>query len=187
MRMLTTVILLTGIAGFVRAEPPPPVNFNLVQVNNYYNHPAAAPADSNAQRVVIDLSDPAARAKFTGAGVPVMQAAPVMVRVERNATALSGGVLVPWETHTILHAEMGNDSFRVSSSRSGCPGTEVRPSVAVAFPAHGGWSDPPIRFGPLGERALCPLGKGYQLEVSVSGDGSPLVKLHEPMHEASRR
>jgi hypothetical protein len=186
MRMLTTAMLLAGISGFVWGETPP-VNFNLVQVNNYYNRAAVTAADSGSQRVVIDLNDPTARAKFTGVGVPMIQVAPVTVRVERSTTALSGGVAVPWETQAIIHAETGIDSFRVSASRSGCPGTEVRPSVAVAFPSRGGWSDPPIRFGPLGERALCPLGKGYQLEVNVSGGGSPIVKLHEPVHEASRR
>ena len=187
MRMLTTVVMLVGIAGCVIAEPPPAVNFNLVQVNNYYRHEPGAPADSAAQRVVIDLSNPAACAKFTGQGVPSVQGAPVVVRVEHNATALSGGVIVPWETQTVLHSAMGSDSFKVTSSRSGCPGTDVKPSVAVAFPTRGGWSVPPIRFGPLGERALCPLGKGYQLEVSVSGNGSPVVRLHEPVNEASRR
>jgi hypothetical protein len=47
----------------------------------------------------------------------------------------------------------------------------------VAFSRGSIWSDPPIRFGPLTEQTICPLGNGYQLIVNGRGDHPPLVRI----------
>ncbi|MFH1011429.1 MAG: hypothetical protein V1784_09390 [bacterium] len=100
------------------------------------------------------------------------------------ATETKGGITIPWDSSVVLHSnEDPADSFLVSASRIGCPGTEVAPSVAVSFPTNSGWSFPPIRFGPLGGHTICPLGQELVLEVSKQDAAGPHVRLQR--HEAS--
>jgi hypothetical protein len=180
MRCFTlTLALMLGLAS-AWAQQSPTINFNLVQVNHYYGQEKAADSViTPGERIVIDLGNPQATQRFLSAAPGSINLAPVVVNLERGMADDSGGVIVPWESQTVLRTVSGGDSFLVTSSRAGCPGTEVRPSVAVAFATGRGWSDPPIRFGPLSERAICPLGHGVQLQVCVMGDGPPVVKLHE--------
>jgi len=93
-------------------------------------------------------------------------------------TETNRGIMIPWGSAAVLYWE-GNkaDSFLVSASRIGCPGTEVAASVAVSFPTHSGWSSPPIRFGPLKKHTICPLGQGLVLEVFGENTAGPLVEL----------
>ena len=165
------------------------VNFNLVQVNHYEGQEKVDDSlTTPGKRIVIDLQNPALREKFLGNVVKGnVDVAPVVVNVETVHGLPGAPLTLPWETSAIVRTPSGLDSFRVSSSRTGCPGTEVRSSVAVAFATPKGWSDPPIRFGPLVDHTICPLGRGYQLEVSVTGDESPVVRLHEPGDMYGRR
>ena len=160
------------------AGDPAPINFNLVQVNNY-NRPV--PADSAApqgQRVVIDVQNPDAFRTLTPVSytVPVETKPLVNMAVSFDAGA-DRGIQLPWESNMILYTVTGEDSFLVTSSRTGCPGTEVRPSVSVAFSTSHGWSNPPIRFGPLNDKTVCPLGRGVELRVSSVGGGAPYVRI----------
>ena len=165
--------------------PPATVNFNLVQVNHYHGQEKVDSALATpGERIVIDLQNPLLRESFVAAAVAgKINLAPVLVDVVSHHVAAGEDVLLPWETSAILRAESGADSFLVSSSRTGCPGTEVGPSVAVAFATGSGWSYPPIRFGPLTSGTLCPLGKGFLLEVKAEGSRDPVVRLR---HEESR-
>ena len=172
-RIALTLALLTWPLS-VWAQPAPVINFNLVQVNHYHGQERAADSlITPGERVVIDIGSPLASQRFLGGS------APVMVNIERLTADDFGGVSIPWESQAVLRTVSGRDSFLVRASRAGCPGTEVRPSVAVAFATGRGWSDPPVRFGPLSERGVCALGRGVQLQVSVTGDGPPVVKLRE--------
>ncbi len=93
-------------------------------------------------------------------------------------TETKESVFLPWDSATVLHwGEAGADSFLVSASRIGCPGTEVAASVAVSFPTNSGWSSPPIRFGPLGEHIICPLGHELVMEVFGENAAGPFARL----------
>ena len=189
MKTVSIVILLVSLTCALCAQESNTVNFNLVQVNQYHGQEKVQDSvKTPGQRIVIDLKNPDSFRPFVKESPPgQLKAAPVVVNV---AGALSGnpdGTTLPWETGTVLRAVSGADSFKVSSSRTGCPGTEVRPSVSVAFATSHGWSDPPIRFGPLTDRTMCPLGHGFTLEVSASGASPPRVKLREPSSSYSQR
>jgi len=178
-RIALTLALMSWPLG-IWAQPAPTINFNLVQVNHYHGQEKAADSlVTPGERVVIDVGGPLASQRFFAGPSPDMGFAPVMVNIERLTADDFGGVSIPWESQAVLRTISGRDSFLVTSSRVGCPGTEVRPSVAVAFATGRGWSDPPVRFGPLSERAVCALGRGVHLQVSVTGDGPPVVKLRE--------
>jgi len=89
----------------------------------------------------------------------------------------SGTVLIPWENSVILFLNgESTDSFLVRASLTGCPGTEVGASIAVSFATASGWSYPPIRFGPLNDHSVCPLGQGFQLEIFTENEG-PFVRI----------
>jgi hypothetical protein len=159
------------------ADEPAQVNFNLVQVNQY-------PGQENLQnnvvtpgkRLVIDMNEPDAMFRYLSATSSI----PIRMRVDNAYRTLNGGAVgaaLGWESSAILYAPAMQDSFLVTSSRTGCPGTEVGPSVAVAFSNGRQWSNPPIRFGPLTEMTVCPLGNGYQLEVNGRGAHPPLVRV----------
>lgn len=165
--------------------PPATVNFNLVQVNHYHGQEKVDSAVATpGERIVIDLQNPLLRDNFVAAAVAgKMNLAPVVVDVISRSITEGSELPLPWESSAILRAVSGADSFLVSSSRTGCPGTEVGPSVAVAFATGSGWSYPPIRFGPLTASTLCPLGKGFLLEVKAQGDRDPVVRLR---HEENR-
>jgi hypothetical protein len=180
MRSIALTLALLTWPLFAWSQQPPVINFNLVQVNHYHGQESAVDSViTPGERVVIDLGSPLATQRFLAGSSANVGIAPVMVNIESMIADDPGGVSIPWESRAVLRTVSGRDSFLVSSSRSGCPGTEVRPSVAVAFPTARGWSDPPIRFGPLSEQGLCALGRGVHLQVSVSGDGPPVVKLRE--------
>jgi hypothetical protein len=182
MTRITLTLTLLAWPLLARSDPPPVINFNLVQVNHYHGQEKTADSIlTPGAHVVIDVGGSLATQKFVAGSAPVADLAPVTVNIERIAVDDSGGVTIPWETQTVLRTASGGDSFLVSASRTGCPGTEVRPSVAVAFATPHGWSNPPIRFGPLSQRGLCPLGRGVQLQVSAHGDDPPLVKLREEL------
>jgi hypothetical protein len=173
MRHIALTLALLTWPLFAWSQQSPVINFNLVQVNHYHGQERAADSVvTPGERVVIDIGSPLASQRFLSGS------APVMVNIERMADD-SGGVRIPWESQAVLRTVSGRDSFQVTASRAGCPGTEVRPSVAVAFATVRGWSDPPVRFGPLSERGVCALGRGVQLQVSVVADGPPVVKLRE--------
>ena len=180
MRCIALTLALLTWPLFAWSQQSPVINFNLVQVNHYHGQERAADSViTPGERVVIDIGSPLASQRFLSGSAPNVDFAPVMVNIERMATDDSGGVRIPWESQAVLKTVSGRDSFLVRASRAGCPGTEVRPSVAVAFATGRGWSDPPVRFGPLSERGLCALGRGVQLQVSVVADGPPVVKLRE--------
>jgi hypothetical protein len=170
------------------AGEPAPISFNLVQVNNY-NHNAQAAPDTSApkgQRVVIDVQNPNALHSMTPApNAPGNK--PSTVNMAASLNPADRGVQLPWESNRILYTASGQDSFLVTSSRTGCPGTEVRPSVSVAFSTSHGWSNPPIRFGPLTDKTVCPLGRGVELHVNAVGSAAPYVKLAESGATYSRR
>lgn len=182
-----TAILLT-FAGWSFAQQGSTVNFNLVQVNHYHGQEQAMQGvDMPGQRVIIDVQNPLSVERLLeNMTAERLDLAPVIVHVSGSAPA-TAGLPVPWETGMVLRSASAPDSFFVSSSLTGCPGTEVRPSVAVAFATGRGWSDPPIRFGPLTANAICPLGKGYQLEVCAMPGDVPRVRLLEPPAQVGRR
>jgi hypothetical protein len=98
--------------------------------------------------------------------------------VHEPVTETEDSVFLPWDSVTVLHwKDDGVDSFLVSVSRTGCPGTETEPSVAVTFPAGTGWSSPPIHFGPLGGHVICPLGRELVLEVFGENPAGSSVRL----------
>ncbi len=176
--ILWVVALIVTCAQMSLAGDPAPISFNLVQVNNYHRPAAADTVVLQGQRVVIDVQNPGAFRSLT----PVSYSTPVEKRVVVNvAVSLDGGadrgIQLPWESNMILYTATHEDSFLVTSSRTGCPGTEVRPSVSVAFATPHGWSNPPIRFGPLSDQTVCPLGRGVKLYVSSVGGAAPYVKI----------
>ncbi|MDD5088601.1 MAG: hypothetical protein PHI18_07380 [bacterium] len=185
--MKRMVFLLAILSATVCAAqlPPSTINFNLVQVNHYHGQEKVDSAVATpGERIVIDLQNPLLREGFVAAAAAgQFNLAPVVVDVVSRSITEGSELPLPWETSAILRAESGADSFRVTSSRVGCPGTEVGPSVAVAFATGRGWSDPPIRFGPLTASTLCPLGKGFLLEVKAQDDRDPVVRLR---HEETR-
>jgi hypothetical protein len=142
----------------------------------------ASSRTSHPKRVVIDVQDPNAvrmlRTEITPSSARSAEVPP---------PNKDRGIQIPWESSAVLHSQTGPDSFRVSSSRSGCPGTVIRPSVSVAFATTRGWSDPPIRFGPLASKTICSLGKGVELEVRAPGGAAPYVKLVERNVVLSKR
>jgi hypothetical protein len=180
MKSAAAILTLFVVATIAFAETPPVVNFNLVQVNHYdkpVDHPDTASAPAGA-RLIIDLQNSKSVVKYFG---KVSAATPAKAAVEDVSDRdLSNTRVIPWETTQLVRSAAGQDSFLIRSSMTGCPGTEVRPSVSVSFPVGSGWSDPPIRFGPLCDRTFCPLGEGYQLEVFRRGNDAPLVRLIEP-------
>jgi hypothetical protein len=180
MRISACLLAVVGFAGMLCAQPST-VNFNLVQVNHYNGQQAVVDsAKTQVQRITIDVNNPEAyRRMVSEASAGRINIAPVAISVESSGGGSMDALTLPWESQTVLRSTSGADSFKVTSSRAGCPGTEIRPSVSVAFSTPHGWSDPPIRFGPLNDHTVCPLGKGYQLEVSVKGDNSPSVRLRE--------
>ena len=184
--MALTLILTLGSAAF--ADEPAPINFNLVQVNNY-NRPAALDTASVPnQRVVIDVQNPDAFRALTPVSYSPEEPKPTkVVNMAVSLDPVDRGIFLPWESQIILHTTSGSDSFLVTSSRTGCPGTEVRPSVSVAFSTPRGWSDPPIRFGPLSDKTVCPLGRGVELKVSSVGGAAPYVKIMDSGSGLSRR
>lgn len=188
MKLPSVILSLVALAAMTFAQQTPTVNFNLVQVNHYHGQEqATGNIVTPGERVVIDIGNPASiQRMLSGAGAEV-NLAPVVVNVEKIAADAAGGIAVPWETYTILRSASGQDSFLVTSSRTGCPGTEVRPSVSVAFAMAGGWSNPPIRFGPLSDRGVCALGRGFHLEVSARGNEAPVVKLREEPLQYGKR
>ncbi|MBK6909447.1 MAG: hypothetical protein IPK53_05035 [bacterium] len=172
------LLLLLSAVTFAEEQPPVQINFNLVQVNKYpAQEEVLADVVAPGQRIVIDVGNSETMLQYLAA------TARVPVKVRSVAYSISGSttdaITIDWDTHRVFYAPSGTDSFLVSSSRTGCPGTEVAPSVAVAFPTKGGWSDPPIRFGPLTANTTCPLGHGFTLEVNGQGGMAPRVKLIE--------
>ncbi len=157
------------------------INFNLVQVNQYAGQDqATADLQTPGPRVVVDPNSPNAvsilrqmNSQKTGPGV-VTRGPLLSIDIKYRSSDFAD---IPWESSRVFVATSGQDSFLVRSSMTGCPGTEVRPSVSVAFPSGGGWSFPPIRFGPLTESTICALGHDQQLEVSVVGNQAPRVRL----------
>ncbi|MCB9368845.1 MAG: hypothetical protein H6507_07055 [Calditrichaeota bacterium] len=182
MLALMLVVILSA-AVFAEENPPVQINFNLVQVNKYPSQDEVlAGVQSPGQRVVIDVGNSETMLQYLAATAKVpIKTRPMIVQTHTASTpgSSTGAMVVDWETHQVFVAPSGTDSFRVSSSRTGCPGTEVAPSVAVAFATRGGWSDPPIRFGPLTANTTCPLGHGFVLEVVGQGTMPPRVKLVE--------
>ncbi|RQV98352.1 hypothetical protein EH220_03460 [bacterium] len=177
MKSLFILIVALACAAIGFADEPVQVNFNLVQVNHY-------PGQENLQdevvtpgkRLVIDLNESSAMLQYLSA----TSAIPIRMRTDNAFRKHDGGAVgaaLGWETSAVLYAPSKQDSFLVTSSRIGCPGTEVGPSVAVAFSNGRQWSNPPIRFGPLTEMTVCPLGNGYQLEVNGRGTLPPLVRV----------
>jgi hypothetical protein len=176
--LVAILLILMCVAANGQQTAPSAINFNLVQVNNYAGQEqVTGQVATPGQRVVIDPNNPNAFGMLTHRQ-PVSAAKAVLAPT--YAVSVSSdlcSMALPWESSTVIVAPSGQDSFLVRSSRTGCPGTEVRPSVSVAFPTGSGWSDPPIRFGPLSENTICALGHGQQLEVSVRGDAAPKVRL----------
>jgi hypothetical protein len=173
-----TMMLVACVANAMAVEPTT-INFNLVQVNQYPGQEeAASKITTPGRRIVVDLSRPETTLQYLAAtaSIPIKLAKPS----SRKVTYVEGEqVMLPWETSVVMYTPSGTDSFLVSSSRTGCPGTEVGPSVAVAFATYRGWSDPPIRFGPLTSKTICSLGKGAELEVNGMGPNPPVVRLIE--------
>ena len=176
MKNLCILIAVLAYLAIGFADEPVQVNFNLVQVNQY-------PGQENLQdevvtpgkRLVIDMNQSSAMLQYLSATSSI----PIRMRTDNAYRTQNGGAVgsaLGWETSAILYAPARQDSFLVKSSRTGCPGTEVGPSVAVAFSQGSQWSDP-IRFGPLTEMTVCPLGNGYQLEVNGRGTLPPLVRV----------
>ncbi|MCC6475426.1 hypothetical protein IT157_00105 [bacterium] len=172
------LILMTAATCFAQSEPPVNINFNLVQVNTYPSQEQMlAGLTTPGKRVVIDVGTGPAMLQYLAYSAQI----PIKVR-SASASGITGETdifSIAWETNRVFVAPSGIDSFLVTSSRTGCPGTEVAPSVSVAFAAKGGWSDPPIRFGPITESTICPLGHGFTLEVQGNGATAPRVKLIE--------
>ncbi len=92
---------------------------------------------------------------------------------------ISEGTLIPWEGSAVLYRGSLEraDSFLVSASMTGCPGTEVGPSISIAFPTPWGWSCLPIRFGPVLDNAVCPLDVDVRLEVVKREEAGPVVRI----------
>jgi hypothetical protein len=87
-------------------------------------------------------------------------------------------VLIPWENSAVVHWKgEPADSFLVSVSATGCPGRPSEASVGVSFATPSGWSHPPIRFGPVVEHTICPLGEGFELEVLGGSEEGSRVRL----------
>lgn len=176
--MLPLILLtLFCTAAFADENPPMQINFNLVQVNKYDAQEAVLEnVQTPGQRIVIDVGNGETMLQYLAAAAKV----PVKVRQVTHSGPGSSTefCIVDWETHQVIYAPSGADSFKVSASRTGCPGTEVAPSVAVSFASKGGWSDP-IRFGPLTSNTTCALGHGFTLEVAGQGTQPPRIKLVE--------
>ncbi len=154
------------------------INFNLVQVNHYKGQEEATSGiESPGPRVVVDPNNPQAlhQLRAMETQIPKELITPLM-QLDISLRS-SSSAEIPWEKSAVIYSPSGADSFLVTSSRRGCPGTEVRPSVSVAFPTRSGWSFPPIRFGPLTESTICALGSGQKLEVCAVGDLPPRVRL----------
>jgi hypothetical protein len=181
MLALMLVVILSTVA-FADENPPVQINFNLVQVNKYPSQDEVlSDVQTPGQRVVIDVGNSDVMLQYLAATakVPVKTRPLVQVSYTSSAGSSTGASIIDWESHQVFVAPSGADSFKVTASRTGCPGTEVAPSVAVAFATKGGWSDPPIRFGPLTANTTCPLGHGFVLEVAGQGTMPPRVKLIE--------
>lgn len=171
------LLMLLCTAAFADDNAPVQINFNLVQVNKYAGQEdVLGSIQTPGQRIVIDVGNGETMLQYLAA------AAKVPVKVRQFTTSGPGSStdahVVEWETFRVFTAPSGTDSFKVMSSRTGCPGTEVAPSVAVSFASKGGWSDP-IRFGPLTSNTTCPLGHGFTLEVVGQGSQPPRIKLIE--------
>lgn len=151
----------------------------------FASDPAAAKSKTSSKRVVIDVQNPNAARMLHNASRPNTVSS--VTNAAGAYDAGDRGLQLPWDSNIVLHSSSGEDSFLVSSSRSGCPGTKVRPSVAVAFATSRGWSDPPIRFGPLSLKGICPLGKGMELEVRSVGGSAPYVRLVERARVLSKQ
>lgn len=172
---LILVAIMVSIA--LAQETPVQINFNLVQVNKYPGQEEVLENVSTpGQRIVIDVNSGETMLQYLAA------TSKVPIKVRQVSYSGPGGTtesaVIDWETTRIFTAPSGADSFKVLASRTGCPGTEVAPSVAVAFATKNGWSDP-IRFGPLTSNTTCPLGHGFTLEVVGQGTLPPRVKLIE--------
>lgn len=172
------ILLLLSSLAFAQDVNSTQINFNLVQVNKYAGQDAVLEhVATPGQRIVIDVGSGETMLHYLAA------TSKVPVKVRQASIAAPGNstesLIVNWESRHVFVAPSGADSFLVLASRTGCPGTEVGPSVAVAFATHKGWSDPPIRFGPLMSNTTCPLGNGYTLEVSGRGAEPPRVRLVE--------
>lgn len=174
--VLLTLLLCTAVIAQTGNSS---INFNLVQVNHYHGQEqATADIATPGPRIVVDPTDPNAIHMLRALEKPATPSAPWDVLIQMNAgLRATESAEVPWESSKVLVSPTGQDSFLVTSSKTGCPGTEVRPSVSVAFPSGRGWSFPPIRFGPLSESTVCALGNGQKLEVSVVGSRSPRIRL----------
>jgi hypothetical protein len=173
--LFLSAVLIWSIVGF--ADEPVQVNFNLVQVNHY---PGQTQVQENivtpGKRLVIDMNESSAALAYLSASSSI----PIYMRHDNAYRSQNGagvGAALGWESSMVLYAPAMQDSFLVTSSRTGCPGTEVGPSVAVAFSNGKKWSNPPIRFGPLTDNTICPLGNGFELEVSGRGSHPPLVRV----------
>ena len=173
--LILSALLILSTFGY--ADEPVQVNFNLVQVNHY---PGQTDVQENVvtpgKRLVIDLNESSAALSYLSATSSI----PLYMRFDnayRTSNGAGVGAALAWESSMVLYAPAMQDSFLVSSSRIGCPGTEVGPSVAVAFSNGTKWSNPPIRFGPLTDMTVCPLGRGFELEVNGRGSHPPLVRV----------
>ncbi|MBI5058289.1 hypothetical protein HZB60_00750 [candidate division KSB1 bacterium] len=176
--LFAALTLCLTLTAFAQPSKPSAINFNLVQVNNYAGqeqvvHQVATPG----QRVIIDPNNPNAAGAFAHFAAPKATTAQLAPFYRVSVSGETCSLALPWESSAVVVSPSGQDSFLVRTSRTGCPGTEVRPSVSVAFATGRGWSDPPIRFGPLSESTICALGRGQQLEVCVKGDAPPKVRV----------
>jgi hypothetical protein len=189
MKILSFVAAIVTCGALVFAQQPSTVNFNLVQVNRYDGQQAVQDSVNRpVQRITIDVNNPEMyRQLVKESPSGKLNVAPVVVTMETVVGAKADGIPLPWNTQKVLRSATGLDSFRVSSSQAGCPGTEIRPSVSVSFATPRGWSDPPIRFGPLNDHTVCALGKGYELEVSARGANGPSVNLRQHAEMYGRR
>jgi len=186
MSIFTRALTFLSMLGLAVADEPVQVNFNLVQVNQYPGQSELTGGlVTPGKRLVIDVSEPSSALNYIAATSSI----PIRMRSDweyADNPAVSGSAL-EWETSRIFYAPARRDSFLVAASRTGCPGTEVAPSVSVAFSNGVRWSDPPIRFGPLTEYTVCPLGNGYQLEVNGRGMLSPLIRVIQDRSLFGRR
>lgn len=183
-------ILLGGLVVALGAFAQKNADMNLDPVQPDSSYQGIGAADSIRQEAAVGASAEATPADSQAALVNWLNATERSSQPRRLVidglfpqaapapTDTNASVLVRWEQSAVIYWKGEKvDSFLVSASRTGCPGTEVRASIAVSFATGSGWSFPPIRFGPLGDHVICPLGEGLKLEVFGDSGVGPRVRV----------
>ena len=123
---LVMLVELTFALTSPAQQQPVNVNFNLVQVNHYHGQDSVtAGVTTPGRRVVIDLRNPLSVNALRMSSDRAVDVNTSLVKVTSYSSGNDPATIdaLNWESSKVLYSPAGEDSFLVTASRKGCPGT----------------------------------------------------------------